>query len=258
MALYGILISLGALLAFFIGEKAVKKRNLPLTTYYHAVNGALIGGLVGGRLYHILDYWSLYSRNPLLILQVWKGGMGIFGALFGGVIGIGLILFLAAKKKCEETLTSGFLLKWLDIFALGVPLIQAIGRWGNFFNHELYGKETNLSWGLAFEGKRYHPLFLYESIANFALFLILLEIERSWSPENPTKQDNQTATTFKSGTIFFTYLTGYGLIRFFLEFLRLRSWTLHGINVAQTISLLFILTGIYNLRKRRILLRENN
>jgi len=214
--MYGLLISLGAILAFFISERAVKKRGLELSVFYRSVNLAIILGLLGARAYHTIDYWGVYSKNPRLILQIWRGGMGIYGAIFGGFWGV---LIGVGKKD---------LLKWLDVFVLGLPLAQSIGRWGNFFNKELYGQETSLPWGVNVGGKACHPLFLYESVLNFLLFLILCILEKR----------NEK---LKRGTILGTYLLGYGLIRFFLEFLRVESWTAYGVNVAQAISLLAII-----------------
>jgi len=217
--MYGLLISFGAIIAFFISEEAVKKRGLNLSVFYRTVNLVIILGLLGARTYHVIDYWEVYSKYPELIPQVWKGGMGIYGAIFGGFLGV----LLGAGK--------GTLLNWLDVFTLGLPLAQSIGRWGNFFNGELYGVETRLPWGLKIDGKTYHPLFLYESTLNLLLFSILYILERKNGK-------------LKKGTILSTYLIGYGSIRFFLEFLRIRSWSISEINVAQAISILAIIIPI--------------
>jgi len=216
--MYGLLISLGAILAFFISERAVKKRGLKLSVFYRTVNLVIILGLLGARTYHVIDYWKVYSKYPELILQIWQGGMGIYGAILGGFIGI---LISTGGKS---------MLNWLDVFVLGLPLAQSIGRWGNFFNGELHGIETKLPWGLKIEGKAYHPLFLYESVLDFLLFLYLHGLEKRNEKLN-------------KGTIFGAYLIGYGSIRFFLEFLRIRSWAINWINVAQAISILAVIIG---------------
>ncbi len=225
--MYGFLICLGAFAAFLISENTAKKRNLNLKLFYRTFNIAFILGLVSARLYHVIDYWSLYKTNPILIPQVWKGGMGIYGAFAGGLAGVFLSLKVFNKQKVN-------LLKWLDITVLGLPLAQALGRWGNFFNKELYGMESSLPWAIEIKGKTYHPLFLYESILNLILFVILWKL-------------NKTQKKLTAGKIFYTYLAGYGLTRFALEFLRLRSWTIYGINVAQAISLLLIIIGLQGL-----------
>lgn len=234
--MYGLLISLGAILAFFISERAMKKRGLKLSVFYRTVNLVVILGLLGARTYHVVDYWKVYSKYPELILQIWQGGMGIYGAILGGFIGI---LISTGGKS---------MLNWLDVFVLGLPLAQSIGRWGNFFNGELHGIETKLPWGLKIEGKAYHPLFLYESVLDFLLFLYLYRLEKRNEKLN-------------KGTIFGIYLIGYGSIRFFLEFLRIHSWTINWINVAQAISILAVIIGGRTLIKARsqpsIILHEN-
>jgi prolipoprotein diacylglyceryl transferase len=219
--MYGLLISIGAVLAFLITERAAKKENLNMGLFYQTFNISFIFGLLGARLYHVTDYWNLYSKNPLLILQIWRGGMGIYGAILGGLLGFFLSLKAFAKEKVK-------LLKWLDVAVLGLPLAQAVGRWGNFFNRELYGIRTNLPWGVKINGELFHPLFLYESILNFILFVILIRLHKRKA---------------RDGVLFWIYLIGYGLIRFVLEFIRLRSWTIYGISVAQAISLILIFTG---------------
>ncbi len=222
--MYGILISLGSIAAFFISEKALKRRDGNLRLFYKITNIAILAGIAGARAYHVIDYWQIYKTNPLLIPQVWKGGMGIFGALIGASVAIIITLKTTKNNKLS-------ILEWMDIAVLGIPLAQALGRWGNFFNKELVGKETSLAWGILLEGKRYHPLFLYESILNLILFLILINLENK-------------RRKLKKGFIFFSYLVGYGVIRFSLEFLRMRSWSILGVNIAQAISLLIILVGM--------------
>lgn len=230
--MYGLLISIGSIAAFFISEGAAKRRKLNLSIFYKTVNYTIILGIIGARLYHVIDYWEIYRNYPLLIPQIWQGGLAIYGALIGGGLGIYCSLALSGIRK-------GDILKWLDVAVLGLPLAQAVGRWGNFFNRELYGIETALPWGIVMKGKKYHPLFLYESILNLILFGLLMFLERRKNP--------------KKGTIFSLYLLGYGTIRFLLEFLRLRSWTFAGINVAQFISVLMIIVSTALLTNKRSL-----
>lgn len=223
--MYGLLISLGAFAAFFVSEKAAKKRNLELSFFYKLVNVAIITGVIGARLYHVLDYWNVYSQNPLATIQIWNGGLGIYGGLIGGFLGLWATVNLAGKN----------LAGWLDIFALGMPLAQAIGRWGNFFNQELYGIPTSLPWGFKISGTSFHPLFLYESTLNIILFAVLQIL---W------KKKGRTA---KKGFFFWSYALGYGAIRFSLEFLRVNPWQILGVNVAQLISSGLILISLIKL-----------
>lgn len=194
--MYGFLISVGGILAFLISEKEAKKKGLNLKIFYLATDLAIILGVIGARAWHVIDFWEVYEKNPEWIWQVWKGGLGIFGAIIGGVLGASLVL-LAKKEN---------ILKWLDILVLGLPLAQSVGRWGNFFNRELYGKETALPWGLYIDGKTYHPLFLYESFLDLILLLVLFCLNKR---------------EFPKGTIFFVYLGMYILIRILLQPLRI-------------------------------------
>ena len=190
---------------------------------WDAVFWAVGLGLVGARIYHVIDWWSYYSQHLLEIPAVWRGGMGIYGGILGGVIG----LWIYVKKR------KGRILPLLDAGAVGLPLGQAIARWGNYFNQELYGQPTDLPWGIyirpenrllsVWEYEKFHPLWLYESLWCLVIFLVLLKVVKK----------NQ----------FIIYLGLYGLGRFFLEFLRIEAWTISGINVAQAISLGLILTA---------------
>ncbi|MBU1499928.1 prolipoprotein diacylglyceryl transferase, partial [Patescibacteria group bacterium] len=122
--------------------------------------------------------------------------------------------------------------KLLDAGAVGLPLGQAIARWGNYFNQELYGRPTSLPWGIyirpenrllsVWEHERFHPLWLYESLWCLIIFIIIIKIIK--------------VIPMGKGKIFAAYLGLYGLGRFFLEFLRIEPWTIQGVNVAQAIS----------------------
>jgi len=233
MNFYGFFVGLGILAGAFIADRINKHQ--PLITKHQLFNVfdflpfVLLTGIAGARLYHVLDYWWYYSQNLIKTFFVWEGGLGIFGAIIGGVIGLWIYLKLKIKNvKCKIAIQNE---KFLDIFmsfldcgAIVLPIGQAIGRWGNYFNQELYGLPTDLPWAIyirpenrisGFENySHFHPLFLYESIGCFLIFLILI-IFRS-KREDKNKQ---------AGEIFFLYLFLYSLLRFFLEFLRPRSWT---------------------------------
>jgi phosphatidylglycerol:prolipoprotein diacylglycerol transferase len=152
-------------------------------------------------------------------------GFGIYGAVVGGLIGVWAF---AKRNKLR-------FLEWADYCAPGLLLAQAIGRWGNFFNQELYGPPTDLPWGIyiapdhrlpgleAFD--RFHPTFFYESVLNFAGFLILLYLARNW----------QKGRLY--GDILFIYGLIYPFIRFFIEFLRPDAWMIGGIATAQLVSI---------------------
>ena len=218
--LYGLMIGLGVLVGAWVASKKDKK-------IWDCLVWVIGGGIIGARLYHVVDWWSYYSQHLSQIPAVWQGGMGIYGGILGGILG----LWIYTRRREEPNL---LFLKMLDAGALGLPLGQAIARWGNYFNQELYGLPTNLPWGIyirpenrlleVMDFKYFHPLFLYESLWCLAIFLVLLKI---------VKKNH-----------FIIYLGLYGLGRFFLEFLRLEAWTINGVNVAQMISAGLILGAL--------------
>ncbi len=199
MRLYGIVIGLGSILAILWVERKCIQQNLDTKILYGAVNRAIICGLIGARAYHVIDYWWLYSRQPKLIPQIWLGGLGIWGGIALGGISVSLYL-----KKQRQPIR-----KWLDTMVLGLPLAQALGRWGNYFNKELYGPTTTLPWGIWINGEKRHPLFLYESILDLLLFLSLNWI---W---------NKQRKKLPAGSLTCIYLMGYLIIRMVLHPLRL-------------------------------------
>ena len=243
---YGILIMLGAIAAAFLAEREARRRKLNSDIVWDGLIWVLIGGIIGARLWHIftpppsmlvLDSTTGKLVNPyfihgmpqiLDILAIWKGGLGIPGAVIGGALA--LYLFCRRRKM-------SFLL-WADIAAPGVALAQAIGRWGNFFNQELYGKPSTLPWAIKIDPAyrvpgyeqylTFHPLFLYESLWNLLNMGLLLWLGRKW------------AGKLKDGDLFLAYLIGYPLGRFFLEFIRLDSPRAGTININQTFMLIVI------------------
>jgi len=202
---------------------------------------ALIVGIIGARLYHVFSSpaggpvgWEYYRQNPLEIIAFWRGGLqgfGIFGAVAGGFLGMWLYCRLARLD----------LLRWLDYAAPGLILAQAIGRWGNYFNQELYGPPTNLPWAVYIEPayrlagleqyETFHPVFVYESLANLVVFGVLVGLSL------------RARRRLRDGDIFFAYLIGYGIVRFGLEFLRPDAWRLGAIAAAQVMALIGIAIG---------------
>ena len=169
---------------------------------------------------------NYYTSNPLEILDFRNGGLAIYGGIIGAVITI--IVFCKIKKVNILNLT--------DYIAPIIPLGQAIGRWGNYINIEAYGAETNLPLKMEIiengVTKYVHPTFLYESVGNFILFLILLKISKNRK---------------FSGQITFLYFIGYAFIRFFIEGLRTDSLMMGNIRVSQLLSLIIfiICTVVY-------------
>lgn len=227
---YGIILMSGAVAGALLARREAKRRGHDPEIVWDLFVYLLIGGIIGARLWHILTpspstgvTAAWYFSHPLDALAVWKGGLGIPGAIIGGLIA----LYFYSRK------TGINFAEWTDIGAPGLALGQAIGRWGNFFNQELYGAPTNLPWKLYIDPAHrlpgyldqayYHPLFLYESLWNLMNMFLLLWISRRF------------ASSLKTGDLFLTYLIVYPVGRFLLDFLRLDASLVAGININQTI-----------------------
>ena len=201
----------------------------------------LIFGVLGARIYHVIDKWTVfYSANPGLILQVWNGGLGIPRRDHRRCRGA---LFVYTRVK---GLPTG---RWLDIFAMAVPLGQAIGRLGNFVNQELYGPPTDLPWGIPIDAAhrigewtnlnlfpvattRFHPLFAYEAIASLLTLGAMLWISRRF------------ADRLYDGDMLLIFIMFYGVSRSYLETFRVQNWVIAGIPTATWLGIGgFLLAG---------------
>ena len=193
----------------------------------HIWNGlmlCIILGVIGARLYHVLtpppsmaaigiESPLDYFRNPYQLFNLRNGGLGIYGGLAGGLLGL---LIYTRRQKLS-------LLAWSDLAAIAVALGQAIGRWGNFFNQELYGRPTSLPWAVHIDSAyrlpgfesvaRFHPAFLYEALWNLATFLLLYRLATRY------------ASRVRPGELTAVYLIAYAIGRTLLEFVRLDSRT---------------------------------
>jgi phosphatidylglycerol:prolipoprotein diacylglycerol transferase len=226
--LYGLFVGVGMVVALDISERLAKIRQIDKKEVRRLFWWVVLLGVIGARIYHVVDYWErIYSKNLIEVFYVWNGGLGIWGGMFGGIIG--LLVFQYFRKMNN-------LFNWLDIGFVGLPLAQTIGRLGNYFNQELYGKETFLPWGIIINNRRYHPLFAYEGLLTLILFGFLWKLRFK-----------------KSGIISGVYLVGYGLIRFFLEWLRPDEivWRVGGIPMAAIWSLGAIIIGGVIIWKRK-------
>jgi phosphatidylglycerol:prolipoprotein diacylglycerol transferase len=226
---YGVLMMVAIGLAIVVAGREVARRGLDPNTLYDMVFWVLIPAGIGARLYYVFvqsprtpEGIGRFLENPLLIFQIWTGGIHIFGAFIFG--GIALVLYCRWRKLPT--------LVYLDALAVALPLAQAIGRLGNFINQELYGPPTTLPWGLRIdpdhrippyddpttypESTRFHPLFLYESAWNFIGFGLLFWISRRFMDR------------LLPGDLILLYLIWYPLGRFLIEFLRTDSWFFPG------------------------------
>lgn len=236
---YGVLIMLGVLAAAWLCDKDAKRRGQNTDIVWDVLVWLLIGGIVGARIWHILTpppsmvaqgiTTMYYLTHPLDALAIWKGGLGIPGAVIGGAIAM---YIYARQHRISFPL-------WLDIIAPGLALAQAIGRWGNFVNQELYGAPSNLPWAIYIDPahrlpgyqliSRYHPLFLYESLFNLANAGFLLWFGRKY------------ADRLKPGDLFLSYMITYPIARFCLDFLRLDASQVAGLNANQTLMVIVAL-----------------
>ncbi|MDW8299396.1 MAG: prolipoprotein diacylglyceryl transferase [Anaerolineae bacterium] len=233
---YALILISGMVVGAYLAARRAPKFGLDPKYIWDGLTWAIIPGLIGARIYHILTpspasglTTQYYLANPLQMLAIWNGGLGIYGAIIGGIVGI----WLYARRQKQP------LLRWLDLVAPSMAIGQAIGRWGNFVNQELYGAPSDLPWAIyirpenrlpdytAFE--RFHPLFLYESLWMLGTALVLIGLAWRWRERA------------RHGTITLLYIISYATIRFLLDFLRLDSHGIQGIpalTTAQIVSLI--------------------
>ena len=215
--LYGVIIATGLILAVLYCSKRADQFGLTEDTLLDGVLWVTPVAILCARLYYCAFSWEMYADNPISILYIWEGGIAIYGSVIGAVLGI--IVFCKIKKVKIATV--------LDLVSLGFLIGQAMGRWGNFFNREAFGAETEsfLRMGLmkvsTGEVTYYHPTFLYESLWNITGFLVLHFLSRK------RRFDGQIALG---------YLAWYGLGRAFIEGLRTDSLYIGTIRVSQLLA----------------------
>jgi len=241
---YGIILMLGALAGGWLATREAKRREHDPEIVWDLLIWLIVGGVIGARLWHVFTpspsaiaegrTTMFYLTHPFDLINLRNGGLGIPGAVIGGAI----TLFFYARRNSLD------FAEWTDIAAPALALGQAIGRWGNFLNQELYGAPTNLPWKIYIEPlyrlsgfetqEYYHPLFLYESLWNLANMALLLWLTYRFSGR------------LKNGDIFLAYLVIYPIGRFLLDFLRLDAAMLGGLNANQTamavVAVLSVLT----------------
>jgi phosphatidylglycerol:prolipoprotein diacylglycerol transferase len=250
---YGILIVSGVMLGAVYASWRAKQDGEDPDHVWNGLIIAIILGIIGARLYHIFSEprggavgWSYYKQNPMEILYIWHGGLGIYGAIAGGALGM-LIYALRAGLRPMQ---------WLDYGAPGLALGQAIGRWGNFINQELYGPPTDLPWGLVIAPPYrispyndlvtyppetlFHPTFLYESLWCLLVFIVLAVIA------------HKCKDRLLDGDILLGYILGYPLGRFFIEYLRPDAWMVGPIAAAQLFAIACVVGAAATLIVRHV------
>jgi len=244
---YGLIIVTGIIAAAMLVMWMAKRDGKDPAHVSNALIWDVILAVIGARVWHVLfpsvssveagRTTSWYLSHPFDLHDgpfiLWSGGLSIFGAVLGGALGV----FLYARKNHLE------ILPWMDMAVISVPLGQAIGRWGNFVNEELYGKPTDLPWGLHIAHPpaeyasftHFHPLFLYESLWNLFTCAVLLVLWLNYRQR------------FKRGDFILLYMVFYGMARFALEFLRIEIAEAGGVNVSQVFSLGAAIVGLLTL-----------
>lgn len=258
---YGIIIVAAMLVAATVAARLAKRVGKDPDHVWGALTWAIIPAIILARAWYVLfppisavqqGIDTTYLLQNFFNLEngaiaIWSGGLSIFGAFLGGLLGA--YLYLRRNNLSVPA--------WLDIAGVAFPLGQAIGRWANFVNQELYGTVTTLPWGISIDAvhrvdpfrslvdfpvatTRFHPLFLYESLWSLLAFIVLLNLYL------------RRRDILRAGDIFLLFIMQYAVIRFLLEFLRVEVTLVGDINVSQAISVIgFVIALIIFLIRRR-------
>ena len=235
---YGLLIASAVLIGVTLSQYLAKRRQVDPDLIGDLAIWLVIGAIPCARLYYVAFEWENYANDPGSIIAIWRGGIAIHGAILGGIIAA--LIFAKIHKVPFWQLA--------DLVAPSLILGQAIGRWGNFFNSEAFGSPTDLPWKLyippenrplAYANSEYfHPTFLYESLWNSLVFILLMVLFFRGLKGKPA---------LKLGTIFLVYLAAYSSGRIWIEGLRTDSLMFGPLRVAQLVSLSGIVLGLAGL-----------
>ncbi len=228
---YAIMITTGIVMGTLLAYVRAHRYGIDPEKVLDMILYCVPASIVGGRIYYVIFEWDRYKNNLPQILNIRGGGMAIHGAL---IVALALGAYIARRWKDN-------ILDWFDVFAPGIALGQAIGRWGNYFNSEAHGGPTDLPWAILADGELVHPTFLYESIWCLLLCTALVLYERK-----------QGRSRF-GGQIFCLYAFFYSLERFFVEGLRTDSLWIGPFRQAQIISvstMIIAAAAYFILRKR--------
>jgi prolipoprotein diacylglyceryl transferase len=208
---YGLMIALGVIAAVWLAGRRFEQRGLNPDHATGLAMWTVPAGLVGARLYHVITDWRSFEGRWGDALKIWEGGLGILGGVIAGSIA-----GIAYVRKHDLDLGVTF-----DVVAPAIPLAQAIGRWGNWFNQELFGRPSDLPWALEIDREHrpdeyigedtFHPTFLYESLWNLILVVVLLRVDR--------------LRRLAPYGLFFLYLAGYSMGRLWIEAIRIDTAT---------------------------------
>lgn len=242
LRLYGVLIAVGAYLALRLAVRRYHELGGDEEVAERTALWVLGAGFVGARIGYVIPRLTSggpggegFLADPLAIPAIWEGGLALFGGMFlGTVAGV-----LVARRSGADVPALA------DAIAPALPLAQAIGRWGNYFNQELYGRPTEVPWALEVEApfrrpgfesfETFHPTFLYESLSNLVLFVVLLRLDRTGR--------------LRRGSLLFCYAIGYGVIRAATESIRIDTAERYfGLSRNSWVAFAVILIGLVGLR----------
>ena len=244
---YGIIIAGAVLAGGALGTRVARWLNEDPDDGWSMLLLVIVFAVIGARLYHVIHLWEYYAANPILIPQIWNGGLGIPGGVAGGALGI----FIYTRARGLSTA------RWMDIFAPALLLGQAIGRLGNFVNQELYGPPISecgngtfppcLPWGIPIDAEHragtpwvdltqfppettaFVPLFAYEAVLNLIGMAVLLFVIRRYAPR------------LFAGDAVLMYLMWYGSVRTLLETYRVGNWTIIGLPTAMWVGIIAVI-----------------
>jgi phosphatidylglycerol---prolipoprotein diacylglyceryl transferase len=235
---YGLGYAVGLAGAYIVITREARRRGLDQRLVDNGIIIVAAAALIGGRLYHVIDQWALYKDDPLKIILPPYTGLGVYGGIITGTIAAYIL-----TRRWHQSF-----LRWADVIVPGLFVVQAIARWGNFFNQELYGPPTNLPWAITIDCAHrilaypcslypeattgFHPLFLYESVSGAIGAIALLWIARRFGPR------------MRPGDLMAIFFIWYAVVRFALETLRADNWTFFGIPTAMLVSGAIILVSI--------------
>lgn len=223
---YGLMIALGVLAAVWLAGRRFEAKGIGTREDIAAIAlWAVPAGVIGARLYHVVTDWQRFEDDPVGIVRIWEGGLGIWGGIALGVV-VGV--WVGRRRGID-------LWRGVDAVAPALALAQAIGRWGNWWNQELFGRPTDLPWAVEIDPQHrpegyeqyatFHPTFLYESLWNVLLCGVLLWVDRRF--------------TVRPGRLFAMYVAGYTFGRFWIEGMRIDpANTFGGLRVNEWVSLL--------------------
>lgn len=251
---YGLLIALGVLCAGSLSSWVARRRGLRADIVWDGLWWVLLPAVAGARMYHVIDLWGeVYANNPVSVLYLWEGGLGIIGGLVGGVLGL-----LGYQRRLRVSTHPVSFKQLLNVAFFGLPVGQAIGRFGNWINQEVYGFPSSLPWAIPIDPNRrlpeyqdystFHPLFAYEAAWLLVGFAVMMFVE--------VRRGKHLRPVYNSTVGF--YLIWYGIGRFLLDFLRPSAFILDVsvgtvvLNLAQIFSLLMVVMGVILMSDKRV------